>query len=329
MATKRKLIRPKSHDEWLVERSKGIGSSEIGTILGLNPYETPYQLWRRKTGQDPPKEENEAMLLGHLLEDAVAQRWAIATGCEIIKASAEEWIFAHPEHDYFRASPDRIYYEKGSRKSEKSKCILECKTTMLDVDEDNIPQSWFCQVQWLMHVTGYRKASLAWLRLDRRAFGCKVITYDRDFCEWMAGEAGKFWNENIVKGIEPTMMNIADFKLKFPKHEDGKTVSADLTIEVEGEKMSLVTAVGVLKGIRERIAEQELRKAEYENAIMKQMGDAEAVTTQIGNKIVNIVTWRAAKDTMKFDSKTYMSEHPEEAQAYMKSVAGSRRFLIK
>ena len=41
------IIRPKDRNEWLEHRKSGIGSSEVATILGLNPWETPYQLWRR------------------------------------------------------------------------------------------------------------------------------------------------------------------------------------------------------------------------------------------------------------------------------------------
>ena len=39
------IIRPKDRNEWLEHRKSGIGSSEVATILGLNPWETPYQLW--------------------------------------------------------------------------------------------------------------------------------------------------------------------------------------------------------------------------------------------------------------------------------------------
>ena len=66
------IIRPNTREEWLEVRKSGIGSSEVGTILGLNPFETPYQLWRRKLGMDSPKEENFAMKAGHYLEDAVS-----------------------------------------------------------------------------------------------------------------------------------------------------------------------------------------------------------------------------------------------------------------
>lgn len=37
-----------SRDEWLKERTKGIGGSDVATILGLNPYKTPLQLWEEK-----------------------------------------------------------------------------------------------------------------------------------------------------------------------------------------------------------------------------------------------------------------------------------------
>lgn len=50
------VIRPKDRAEWLEYRKDGIGSSEVATILGLNPWETPYQLWRRKKGLDAPKD---------------------------------------------------------------------------------------------------------------------------------------------------------------------------------------------------------------------------------------------------------------------------------
>ena len=48
----KQIIKYKSREEWLQNRSNGIGASEAGTVLGLNPWETPYQLWRRKKGID-------------------------------------------------------------------------------------------------------------------------------------------------------------------------------------------------------------------------------------------------------------------------------------
>ena len=57
----KKVVKYKNREEWLAGRSQGIGASEAGTVVGLNPWCTPYQLWRRKKGIDPPVEENFAM----------------------------------------------------------------------------------------------------------------------------------------------------------------------------------------------------------------------------------------------------------------------------
>ena len=50
----KKIVRYKSREEWVANRSLGIGASEVGTMLGINEWETPYQLWRRKKGLDAP-----------------------------------------------------------------------------------------------------------------------------------------------------------------------------------------------------------------------------------------------------------------------------------
>ena len=62
-----KVIKTTSHEQWLDERKKGVGSSEAGTIMGVNHFDTPYKLWRRKTGIDLPVEQNEAMEMGYSL----------------------------------------------------------------------------------------------------------------------------------------------------------------------------------------------------------------------------------------------------------------------
>lgn len=107
------IIRPKDRQEWLRHRESGIGSSEVGTILGLNPFETPYQLWRRKKGLDAPKQENFAMKAGHYLEDAVSLFYRDETGKEIIKASSGDWLIVNNEKNYLRVSPDRTYWDSG------------------------------------------------------------------------------------------------------------------------------------------------------------------------------------------------------------------------
>ena len=38
---------------WHEAREDSIGGSEVSTIMGLNPYESAYALWAKKTGKIP------------------------------------------------------------------------------------------------------------------------------------------------------------------------------------------------------------------------------------------------------------------------------------
>lgn len=40
-----------SREEWLKERKKSLGGSDMGAVLGLNKYRSPYTVWAEKTGR--------------------------------------------------------------------------------------------------------------------------------------------------------------------------------------------------------------------------------------------------------------------------------------
>ncbi len=53
-----------SRQEWLEDRKKGIGGSDVGQFLGLNKWKSPYQLWLEKTGQVVLEESGSEPLIG-------------------------------------------------------------------------------------------------------------------------------------------------------------------------------------------------------------------------------------------------------------------------
>lgn len=312
------IIRPRDHAEWMKYREGGIGSSEVGTILGLNPFETPYQLWRRKRGIDPPKEENFAMRAGHYLEDAVSRFYADATGKEIIKRSASDWLVVDGERPYLRVSPDRTFWIPDRPHSDRNKGILECKTTQMQVDADNVPQHWFCQLQYQLGVAELEQGALAWLTMGRE-FGYRDITFDAEFYKWMVDEVERFWVDNIQGGQEPLLQSVDDVLLRNPRHVAGKTIKADV---------AMVEMCSELKTLKEDGRAIDTRKTELESAIKMTLGDAEALVAADDPRQV-LATWRAAKDGRKFDEKRFATDHPELYEQYQRTVPGSRRFLLK
>lgn len=308
------IIRPANREEWLTHRQEGIGSSEVATILGLNPWETPYQLWRRKKGLDAPKEETFAMKAGHYLEDAVSMFWHDETGRDIIKRSAIDWLILNADKPYMRVSPDRTYWLSDSRKN-SDKGILECKTTQMTIDEEDLPKHWFCQLQYQLGVAELEQGSLAWL-CSGRQFGYKDIALVPDFFQWIEEEVTKFWVDNIQGNIKPDATSVADVLLKYNRHTDGKI------IEVADD---IYTAVNDLKALKEQIAQLDEQKESLEEKIKLGFGDAEAIS--YGGQ--TIATWKAPKPSEKFDAKAFAKAHPDLAKEFTAPYQGARRFLIK
>lgn len=268
---KPKILKPKNHDEWLKMRNEGVGASEVGALLGLSPYETPFGLYLKKTGQIEPEPENEAMKMGHYLEPVVAQLWEEATGEKVIKASAADIIYVHPEYDFMRATPDRIV--KGKKK------LLEIKTTVTNVDPDDIYPHWIAQVMYQMYVTGIHEADLAWL-VQGRYFGYAHIPYDEEFANFIAERVKEFWLDNVKGGKEPDLTTVSDYVYK------GST--PDTSIEADSEA---VFDIGELRETNESIASLEAKQEALKDKLKLYMGENEALT--FGGQV--LATWKTNK----------------------------------
>lgn len=309
------VIRPESRDAWLQLRHQGVGSSEIGTLAGLNPYETPYQLWRRRVGIDPPIPETPAMRLGHLLEGAVAQLWQDATGREILPESEGDWIVRCQEKPWLQVSPDRTYLLPEDPSGARQKGILECKTTQRAVDPENLPPWWFCQIQYQLGVAGIAHGSLAWLS-QGRDFGYKDIAFAPDFFEWLAGLADTFMNVNVRGNLPPDMQRGEDAMLRFPK--ETPDTAAEASPDTHAAWLEL-------KRLRDEIKALEEKKTALEDTIKLAMGPADTLRFQG----LTLATWRAPKPSTRLDTKALKADHPDLFAQYSTETSATRRLLIK
>jgi predicted phage-related endonuclease len=261
----------------------------------------------KKTHQAPPTEENDAMRRGHYLEDAVVQWWMHETGEQVIKASAADIIYVHPEYDYMRVTPDRIV--KGRKK------ILEVKSTAIQMNE-TIPDYYLAQVTYQMYVTGIHQAELIYIQ-GGLTFGRFIVDYDEEFAEFIAAKVTEFWNENVLGGKEPDAICVEDLAVKVPKSTPEKSVTADESaldqIAVLREKKAMYEALG-----------DEI--TDLQNSLKMFMEDSEALVDTDGNILL---TWKSGKDKTSFDSKRFAEENPDMYEKYCKTVPGARSFLLK
>lgn len=65
------------HLAWLKSRKAGVGGSDMSTILGLNSFKTPYELWLEKTGRVEPEDISDkwAIVKGNALENELRKRF--------------------------------------------------------------------------------------------------------------------------------------------------------------------------------------------------------------------------------------------------------------
>ena len=97
-------IKTNTHEEWLEERKKSLGGSDVGAVLGMSEYSSPYTIWAEKTGKLPAFEGNEWTKLGNDLEGYVAQRFTEASGLKVVNDSS---TWRNDKYPHLHANIDR------------------------------------------------------------------------------------------------------------------------------------------------------------------------------------------------------------------------------
>lgn len=161
--------------EWLAARQTfGIGSSDVPAIMGLSRFQSPLSLYHRKLGV---VEDNAAYRehaeWGHILEEPIAQRYAMKTNRQVLDPNAGGvWTIARSkEHPWMIASVDRFtaaVREDTTPAPAEGLGVLEIKNAHLFMadewgpDNNNEPPvEYQVQAQHQLAVTGLQWCSIA------------------------------------------------------------------------------------------------------------------------------------------------------------------------
>lgn len=148
--------------EWLAQRRARIGGSEIAAVLGLSPWESYFSLWHRKAGNIGGVEDTELMLWGRLLEEPIAQRFALRHPEFTVSPGG---TFVNSDRDYQLITPDRLLVP-SPREDRDYWEPLEIKTAYSDEEwgeegTEEIPIYYRCQVMWALDVFQIPQCRLA------------------------------------------------------------------------------------------------------------------------------------------------------------------------
>lgn len=288
-----------TREEWLAHRRSSIGGSDAATIVGLNPWGSPYELWADKLGRIPPKEENEAMRIGHDLEQYVAERFTEAAGKRVRR---ENHILRNTAYPFAHANVDRLIVGE--------KAGLECKTTsvlnMRKFKDGDFPANYYVQCQHYMMVTGYDTWYLAVLVLGREFLWFEIKRNEEDIAALIEAEE-TFWGYVVKQEAPPVDGTDAC----------GRTLDALYPESDPNESIDLTAVAKELEHRSElcsQIKTLELQKKQCENAIKDFMQGSERGSCE-GYK----VSWKS-QDRITLDSKKLAADHPEiDLTAYQRS----------
>jgi predicted phage-related endonuclease len=134
--------------EWHAARA-GIGGSDIGTICGINRWQTRQDLLESAvSGSKGIIEPNLAMRMGTAFEPAIRRLWA-EDHPELEVVETGTWrSLANP---FWTANPDGIVKDREGNLS-----ILEIKFSQAR----ELPESWVYQVQWYCMILGLPSATI-------------------------------------------------------------------------------------------------------------------------------------------------------------------------
>ena len=336
------IIRPKDHDGWLAERAKGLGSSDAGTVMGVSPFSTPLDLWKIKLGIAPPIPETDAMRNGHFLEPAVAEFFAAKSHSTIDYTTEGDWIAADDQRPYLRVSPDRLFWPEGVEQTPENRLVLEIKSTSKLVDPDNLPLYWICQIQYQMGILGVKMGVIAWITaFPKLQMDYKWIQFNPAFVNHLIGVLDKFWNENILKGIQPEPITGKDVSAIWPTSETDKIARAT------DEDMAACRRYLELKA---RMEELEKELDQTGTAIKKAIENAETLVYEDPDtgKKTTIARFKSINETVfdeaglekkdpetylrymrkYFDTQLFRDEEPDVYKTYTSVKKGSRRFSV-
>lgn len=255
--------------EWHQQRDEPgvITGSMIGTLLGLNQWESPLSLFYKRTGQiDSWIEPSMSMKLGKALEQPIL---------DIFEGEHPDWAVYRTgtwesiEHPWLRANPDALYLDEHGEL-----CLIEVKFSR-NYFNDEIPPSYRAQMMWYLGCLGLKKGLL--VALADSAYKEIAIEFDQFEFDWMVAEAIKF-RQMLETNTPP------NFDGSNSTYEAQRKVNP----EIDGTEVEIAELLGIdLVNLACQIDELNVTLTELKSRTLDQMGKAKTAFIEVdGEKIV-------------------------------------------
>jgi putative phage-type endonuclease len=317
-----------NNQDFTANRTKYLGGSDIGAILGFSKYRTALDVWLEKTGRVVNEVNSLPMRFGSFAEEFVACEYATQTGYALVHS---EDSVAHPRYPFMVGHIDRYVFDGevtdanelfNSDSSCTASHLLECKTASPfnqsdwgELGTDEVPMSYLVQCLWYLAITNLERCDVAVL-FGNSDFRIYEVYRDRELEDLIIHKAAAFWVDYVEADLPPPAQCESDYHHLFKKEVTGKSVEADPMVCDMTQKLQLLNS---------EIKSKESEVSQIKQTIMGQMGEAELLTYQ-GQVLA---TWKSPKQSYRLDGKRLELEHPELIPQYQIPIQNSRRLVIK
>ena len=295
--------------DWLAQRQTGIGGSDVGALLGMSKYTSPYELYLDKRGELPdlprPEALDRAARWGHLHEPMIAAEFSRQHGVRtrrvgLIRHVTDSWRLANLDRQVL-GCPD-------------GPCLLEIKNRSAwkasewgpSGDPEGVPDTEALQTHHYLGVTGYRHAHVGVLinGNDDRYYR---LERDEDLIADVVAMERSFW-QRILDGDPPPVDGsaaVSDLLAQLWAGDEDVTVVLD-AYEVRALLEQRQSAAAQAKAL-EAIAD------DATNQLRLLLGEGEIAIAGEGPAY----TW---KRNGTFAEKKFTEAHPDLAQKYQRLV---------
>ncbi|MDH3571210.1 MAG: YqaJ viral recombinase family protein, partial [Gemmatimonadota bacterium] len=120
-----------SRAEFHRRRLTGIGGSDVGAIVGVDPYRNALDVYLEKTGEvEPDEAPTPVQERGRFLEPVIRQLYKLRSGRRLQPARFRR----HPEHKWMIGHPDSLVMARDDVKEvTDERGVFEAKTMMRGV----------------------------------------------------------------------------------------------------------------------------------------------------------------------------------------------------
>lgn len=186
--------------EWIEWRRNFIGGSDIPIIMGANPYKSPLDLWREKTGRDPvDTSTSEPAKWGLTFEPHILEALRSKVNGNHVRAgkTAGAMLTCLGVDIPCISSLDGITHVGQALVPE----LLEAKLTASRAFRGERRDSDYWQVLWGLMVTGYSRGHIGVLHMGTKLYHYEVLRAPAD--EIAVAEAvANFW-KCVLTGVPP------------------------------------------------------------------------------------------------------------------------------